>query len=62
MKTYIIKDSNIIMSLINDNRVNQIVLHIDSKKKIAKYESDYTLYELTLRTNYNKTIELLKQL
>lgn len=62
MKTYIITDSIIIKNLTSDSRINKMLLHLDYEKKIANYECDYTLFELTLSVNYDKAISLLKQL
>jgi hypothetical protein len=62
MKTCIITNSAIIKEITNNTRISKMFLHLDSKKKIAKYECDYTLYELTLIVNYDKAMELLKQL
>ncbi|MDD2434697.1 MAG: hypothetical protein PHO63_00380 [Bacilli bacterium] len=60
MSTYIIKDKNIIKKLTGKEIYNRILLHIDLVEKTAKYESDYTLYELTERLKYNSAIKILK--
>lgn len=55
MKTYIIDDFDTIVKITGKNVYKKIILHINDKKREVKYESDYTLFELTERLDYNKT-------
>lgn len=59
MTTHIITNTDIIEKLTNDIRINKMILHLNSKKKIAKYESDYTLFELTIPIDYDKAVKVL---
>lgn len=59
MTTHIITNTDVIEKLTNDIRINKMILHLNSKKKIAKYESDYTLFELTIPIDYEKTVKVL---
>jgi predicted transport protein len=39
----------------------QLKVYLNMKKKEAKYESDYTRFELTERLNYKHAIKVLKK-
>jgi hypothetical protein len=60
MQTYIIDDFDKIMKITGRSIYKKIILHVDDKKKDAKFESDYTLYDLTERVDYKKTKLLLE--
>lgn len=62
MSTYIIDNFDTIKIITGKSIYKKIVLHIDDKNKIAKYESDYTLYELTERLDYNKVKLLVRNI
>lgn len=53
MITYIIEDLNIIKLITGKENYRKILLHINHDNKTARYESDYTLFELTETLNYN---------
>ena len=58
MITHIVKDSKIIKKL-TGHKYNLILLHLDHDKKEAKYQSDYTLFELTERLNYDDVVKTI---
>lgn len=62
MKTYIIEDLDIIKKVTGKDAYKKIILHIDNRRKDAKYESDYTLYDLTERVDYNRTKILVENI
>ncbi len=62
MNTYIIDNIDIIKEITGKSIYNKIIIHIDIDKKEAKYESDYTLYELTERLDYFKVQSLLNDI
>lgn len=59
MNTYIIDDLSIIIKITGKDIYKKIILHIDEENRVAKYESDYTLFELTERVDYNKVRSIL---
>ena len=61
MNTYIIEDLDTIKTITGKDIYKKIILHVDNNNKEAKYESDYTLFELTERSDYSK-IQLLLEL
>lgn len=61
MKTYIIDNLDIIKAITGKDVYKKIILHVDDKKKIAKYESDYTSYELTERADYDKVLKIIEE-
>lgn len=62
MNTYIIRDKNAIMKLTGITIYNRIILHLDNEQKTVKYETDYTLFELTERLDYDYVIKTIKEL
>lgn len=62
MNTYIVRDKEAIIRLTGNPRYNRILLHLDNEHKIVKYESDYTLFELTERLDYDYTVMVIREL
>lgn len=60
MKIYIIENLDIIKKITGKDIYKKIILRINNRKKEAKYESDYTLYELTERLDYDRTKSLVE--
>ena len=62
MITYIIRDLDVIRKLTGKDNYRVIKLHLDEEKKEVKYESDYTLFELTEKLNYAEAIKIIKKI
>jgi predicted polyphosphate/ATP-dependent NAD kinase len=60
MITYIIADFGTIKGITGKDIYKKIILHLDNKKKEAKYESDFTLFELTEKLDYSKVKLILE--
>jgi hypothetical protein len=59
MITHIIRDLGIIRKLTGKENHKLILLHLNHDKREAKYQSDYTLFELTEALNYNDVIQII---
>ena len=62
MNTYIIDSVDVIEKITGKDIYKKIILHVNSSKREAKYESDYTLYELTEKSDYFKVQSLLNDI
>jgi chromosome condensin MukBEF ATPase and DNA-binding subunit MukB len=62
MTTYVIDDLEVIKKITGRDIYKKIVLHVDSQKKEAKYESDYTLFELTERLDYDMVVSIMNNI
>jgi hypothetical protein len=59
MVSYIIRDIDLIVKLTNKDYYHMIILHLDKSNKKATYESDYTLFELTEKIDYETALSIL---
>jgi hypothetical protein len=61
VKTYIIVNLDTIKAITGKDLYKKIILHLNTKKRVAKYESDYTSYELTERADYDKVLKIIEE-
>lgn len=61
MKLFVIDDIVFIKELTKRDNIKKMILRVDYDKKKARFESDFTLFDLTENLDYIHTVSLLEK-